>query len=1496
MPAGRTDVRSGRSGERLLLAALAALSYGLAFLQRPGETVDDTRIELSVDPALFLERSAHIWSTTTDLGHVQSGQFTGYLFPMGPWFALGDWAGLPMWVVQRLWLGTLLLLAGWGAIRLMRALYPSGGRVAEAAAALVFVLSPYVVLYTSRGTVTLLTYAALPWLMLAVHRGLRDPRGWVWPAAIGLLLAASGGGVNAAVIAFALLGPLALLVYELLLGEVTRRAAWSFVWRAALAAALASAWWVLPLMLQSAYGADFLLFTEHPRSIWATTSLPELLRQLGFWGLYVGVGFSRPVPFMDVASTYLFSVPVILATFGVPLLAVLSFRIARAWRFAPFFLALAVLTLVVMFAGFPDGTRLRAALIDLYNNFAGIQFLRTTYKAMPVLVLSFACLIGAGAATLAERARSGGLRIAGRRVPAAALAVLAVVPLVAAAPLLTGRAIDEEQAYGAVPSWWERGLADADAAQPSGTRTMVIPGELFGWYRWGGTTSPVAPAIARRPVAIREIVPYADARSAQLQIAVDDLVQQARLVPAQLPPLLRLMDVGQVLVPTDSVTSRSGATDPARVDSALAAQPGLARGVEDYGPRLTFVPPPRRGGEAVTLPALSRRQPPGAPAPGGVRLHPARGATLLAGDAEGIPPLAAAGLLEGPGALLYATDLSSEDLRRAVRDGGRLVFSDSARRRMFVSSRTRGNRGPTLGPSDPIPPDYARFETFPEAGTAAQTVALYTGARRVFSPVAGVSSIFPQYRAYAALDDRRDTAWLADENLPPRDWYLKVELERPRALDSIEIVPHRDRNSRTVEVGVSVDGRDERRVRLHPGANRVALGAQAARMLRVRVLRVEGPKRRRLGGGIDELRIPGVTVRERLRLPTELYRRTAGSDLGSNEIDVVLERTTADFPYRAGADTFTPTARAQTAMVDAEPGLERELWLPTAREYAASGWASVAPDAPDDAIDRLAGLPSGWTFRSSSRFEGVPAHRASSAFDGDPATAWAGDVALGRGAWIALRGPRPLRVERFRLVRGPAAYAFPARLRVSAPGHAPAEVPVSASGEVELPSPLTTRSLRLDVRAVAPRTGVAAERELGAVALTEIELPGVRPPAPRRTGTFETACGELRASAAGSLPLRVSGSIADLDSGAALRLRGCEGRRLALPRGRSRLSVPPGPVMRADHLLLRSPAPRPSSAAPAPPRVTESSQGGAPGQTESARLEPGGAGWLVLTQSYSRGWRAWCGDARGDERELGEPVPIDGYANGWRVRDDCVEARFAFAPQTTATASFALSALTGLGLLGILLAPGLRRRRASAAAIPRGAAPAAVGPADGRLAGELDWPDPLIRIGWVPALLLSGAIGALGAALFALRMGPALAALALALLLGGVNVRRLVALAAVLIALMPLIYIAFPPTDRGGYSFTYPTDVLFAHWIAVIAVTCLGAAAALAWSRRPRPPGPGEGRLGDRAAAGGGAADGHSEQDGRQDQLEHQQHGRDLDEAGADRDEQGELRGRGQRE
>ena len=97
--------------QRLIPAALSALALLVAFLQRPGDAYSDTRLELAADPPVPLPGRRHVEPRPPTSGHVQSGQFVGYLFPMGPWFAGADALGVPVWVAQRIWLGLLLALA-----------------------------------------------------------------------------------------------------------------------------------------------------------------------------------------------------------------------------------------------------------------------------------------------------------------------------------------------------------------------------------------------------------------------------------------------------------------------------------------------------------------------------------------------------------------------------------------------------------------------------------------------------------------------------------------------------------------------------------------------------------------------------------------------------------------------------------------------------------------------------------------------------------------------------------------------------------------------------------------------------------------------------------------------------------------------------------------------------------------------------------------------------------------------------------------------------------------------------------------------------------------------------------------------------------------------------------------------------------------------------------------------------------------------------------------
>jgi hypothetical protein len=450
--------------------------------------------------------------------------------------------------------------------------HPAAGRllgrprgVAHVVAGLLILLNPYVVVFSARTSVTLLGYAALPWLLLCVHRGLRAPRSWWWPAAFALGVNCTGGGVNAAVTAWLLLGPLLLAGYERLAGGVGWRALLGFGARTALLSALASLWWVVPTLVQARHGVDFLRFTEQPGTIWSTTGLVDSLRLMGYWISYLGVGYGgRLRPLFGDGGVLLFAWPVVLAGLLVPALALSGYLLARRWRYAPFFLALALVGLLVMAAGFPEGTPLRRAMNFAYNHVAPLQFLRTTYKAGPLLALGLACLGGVAAAEAARR-----LRRRGRWAPVGGGALLAVLLAASCWPLVRGQALDSQLTWDRVPAEWEAAADHVDRTAGPDGRAVVLPGQLYAYYDWGGTVDAILPAIADRPVAVRYAVPYSDLRATDLLWTVDALVQQRRALPGQLGPLLDLMGARTVVAGADDDRSRSGAVPAAEAADVL---------------------------------------------------------------------------------------------------------------------------------------------------------------------------------------------------------------------------------------------------------------------------------------------------------------------------------------------------------------------------------------------------------------------------------------------------------------------------------------------------------------------------------------------------------------------------------------------------------------------------------------------------------------------------------------------------------------------------------------------------------------------------------------------------------------------------------------------------------------------------------------------------------------------------------------------------------------
>lgn len=109
-----------------------------AFLQSPGLTSADTKLDLTANPWGFLRQASYPWTDTFPLGQLQN-QAYGYLFPHGLFFAVFSF--LPDWVTQRLWWGLLLALAFAGTVLLLQRL-GIGSRGSRVIAGILFALSP----------------------------------------------------------------------------------------------------------------------------------------------------------------------------------------------------------------------------------------------------------------------------------------------------------------------------------------------------------------------------------------------------------------------------------------------------------------------------------------------------------------------------------------------------------------------------------------------------------------------------------------------------------------------------------------------------------------------------------------------------------------------------------------------------------------------------------------------------------------------------------------------------------------------------------------------------------------------------------------------------------------------------------------------------------------------------------------------------------------------------------------------------------------------------------------------------------------------------------------------------------------------------------------------------------------------------------------------------------------------------------------------------------
>ena len=321
---------------------------------------------------------------------------------------------------------------------------------------------------------------------------------------------------------------------------------------------------------------------------------------------------------------------------------------------------------------------------------------------------------------------------------------------------------------------------------------------------------------------------------------------------------------------------------------------------------------------------------------------------------------------------------------------------------------------------------------------------------------------------------------------------------------------------------------------------------------------------------------------------------------------------------------------------------------------------------------------------------------------------------------------------------------------------------------------------------------------------------------------FDSGCGAV--SVAG-VPARVTGTVATLDGGtppAAPWLRSGDASRRRVERVIGAGPRSSAPIRCASRRRRREPV-----ATAALPRVTDPGEGWN-GDRDGVRLAlSDGPAWLVLAESWSKGWHAYCAARNGDERDLGRTRRRSTASRrAGAPRRTAPRARFAFAPQRLANGRLRALVAAVAAMLAFMLVAVLRRRSGSDTRVrPPSKSPQAPADADA---------DPLVRLPWRFALAAGLAIALAGGFLFALRAGAVLGPLAVLALRAGVSVRRLLLVAASCIAALPLIYLVFPARDRGGNEFGYPNDLVGAHWVALLAVLCLLSAGVLLAGRLRR--------------------------------------------------------------
>ncbi|MEI8050940.1 MAG: alpha-(1-_3)-arabinofuranosyltransferase family protein, partial [Actinomycetes bacterium] len=919
-------------------ALLGLLSYPQLFASKPGWLAADTKVYLYLDPTKILSSAQSLWNPDLGLGTV-THQNIGYLFPMGPYYWLVHALGIPMWVGQRFWIGSLFFLAGAGILFVGRLL--GLGTMGRTTAAIVYMLSPYVIDYIARSSAIVMPWAGLGWMLgfaiLAARRG-----GWRYPALFALVVA-TVGGVNATSILFVGIAPVLWLFYAAGLREIAWKDVWRVAWRVALLCFFVSLWWASGLWAEGAYGINILLFTESIPTVVATSLSSEVLRGLGYWYFY---GADNLEHWTLAAPAYMREAWVLVISFSVPVVAMASGFLAR-WRYRGYAVLLIVIGVVFSVSAYPItsptpfGHLLKTAG---EQSTAGLA-MRSSSRIVPIVVLGLALLLGAGVTAL------GRWRWWAALVVGAGASVAAILNL---APLFTGHLIAENLKFPNTLPSYTTDAAHFLNSHDTKTRVLGIPGEDFAYYRWGSTMDPIWPGLLDRPYVGRQAVAMGEPSSVNLVRALDESIQDGTFDPKSVAPMARLMSAGDVLLQSDLQNERYGLPRPQAFWLKMdPPPPGL-------GTPVTFGPPVSTRTQVGTIidetqlgiPAGSPLAPSIAVFPVAsprpvVRTEPTKAPLIVAGDGEGLLEAGLFGYLDPKRSIFYSASFPSKAALEAVDSpGSTYLITDSNARRLDAWGILHTTFGYVMGTDEsPIAynPNEQAMQVFPEAPASTQTVSTLTGVKGVEAtaygnPVANV----PENRPILAYDGDTRTAWEEGSFSNAIGARLQIRLDSPTTTDHVTLLQPviGPRNRRVTKVTLAFDG--ARRVTavlgkdsLHNPGQKITFPSRTFSTLSITIDGETGSSVNFLkysGIGFAEVTIGDLPkATEALRLPTDLLDK-AGTASDNHEVDLLMNRLRANgVPPRS----------------DPEYAMNRVVNLPSARSFEVGGLARISDLIPD---------------------------------------------------------------------------------------------------------------------------------------------------------------------------------------------------------------------------------------------------------------------------------------------------------------------------------------------------------------------------------------------------------------------------------------------------------------------------------------------------------------------------------------------------------------------